>query len=77
VVSWLLNPVFPGSNPGGITIKLDMRYIILDDDANCEFLIDELTTEIENKIMEGYYRVIDLQTLEVIVSNRNGLFRRM
>lgn len=53
-----------------------MRYIILDDDANCEFLIDELTTEIENKIMEGYYRVIDLQTLEVIVSNRNGLFRR-
>jgi hypothetical protein len=53
-----------------------MRYIILDDDSNDEFLIDELTTEIKNKIKEGYYRVIDLETLEVIVSNRNGLFRR-
>jgi len=53
-----------------------MKYIILDDDANCEFLIDELTPEIESKIKEGYYRVIDLEKLEVIVSNRNGLFRR-
>ena len=53
-----------------------MRYIILDDDSNDEFLIDELTPEIENKIKEGYYRVIDLEKLEVIVSNRNGLFRK-
>jgi len=53
-----------------------MKYIILDDDTNDEFLIDKLTPEIENKIIEGYYRVIDLETLEVIASNRNGLFRR-
>ena len=56
--------------------RIKMRYIILDDDVNCEFLIDELTSEIEDKIKEGYYRVIDLETLEVIVSNKNGLFRR-
>ncbi len=53
-----------------------MRYIILDDDVNCEFLTDEITKDIEDQIIQGYYRVIDLETLEVIVSNKNGLFRR-
>ncbi len=53
-----------------------MKYLILDDDANCEFLTDEITKEIEDKIIQGYYRVIDLETLEVIVSNKNGLFKR-
>lgn len=53
-----------------------MRYIILDDDVNCEFLTDEITKDIEDQIIQGYYRVIDLETLEVIVSNKNGLFKR-
>jgi hypothetical protein len=75
VVSWLLTPVFPGSNPGGITKNINMKFLILDDDTNCEFLTDEITKEIEDKIIQGYYRVIDLETFEVIVSNRNGLFR--
>ena len=53
-----------------------MKYLILDDDANCEFLTDEITKDIEDQIIQGYYRVIDLETLEVIVSNKNGLFKR-
>jgi len=52
-----------------------MKYILLDSDAGCVFLCNEITEEIENKIIEGYYQLIDLETMETINSNRNGLFR--
>lgn len=51
-----------------------MRYIVIDSDAGCLFKTDEITKNIEEKIMDGYYRVIDIETMESIASNKNGLF---
>jgi hypothetical protein len=36
---------------------------------------NEITQEIEDKVKDGYYQLIDLETLETINSNKNGLFR--
>lgn len=52
-----------------------MKYIIVDNEGVCMFKTNEITKEIENKIKEGYYQLIDLETLETINSNKNGLFR--
>ena len=53
-----------------------MKYLLLDNDTHNIFLLDEITDEIEKKIKEGYYELVDLETMETINSNRNGLFRR-
>jgi hypothetical protein len=53
-----------------------MRYIVIDYDAGCINKTDIITKEIEDMILTGYYRVIDLETMETIDSNSNGLFRR-
>ena len=53
-----------------------MRYIIIDYDAGCINKTDTITKEIEDMITTGYYRVIDLDTMETIDSNKSGLFRR-
>jgi len=39
--------------------NINMKYLILDDDTNCEFLTDEITKDIEDQIIQGYYRVIE------------------
>lgn len=52
------------------------RYIIIDNDANCFFKTNEMTEEVEQKVKEGYYQIIDLETMETIHRNKNGLFRR-
>lgn len=52
-----------------------MKYIIIDSEAGCIFKTNKITEEIENKVKEGYYQLIDLETLETINSNKNGLFR--
>ena len=54
----------------------EYRYIIIDDDAYCVFKTNEITEELEQKVKEGYYQIIDLETMETIHSNKNGLFRR-
>lgn len=51
------------------------RYILLDDDTHSIFLMHEITEEVERKIKEGYWVVIDLETMETINSNKHGLFR--
>lgn len=53
-----------------------MRYIVIDYDAGCINKTDIITKEIEDMILTGYYRVIDLETMETIDSNSNGLFRK-
>ena len=52
-----------------------MKYIIIDSDGGCIFKTNTITEEIENKIKDGYYQLIDLETLETINSNKTGLFR--
>lgn len=52
-----------------------MKYIIIDSEAGCIFKTNIITQEIENKVKGGYYQLIDLETLETINSNKNGLFR--
>lgn len=52
-----------------------MKYLILDNEAGCMFKSNSITPEIENKVKEGYYQIVDLVTLETINSNKNGLFR--
>ena len=52
------------------------RYIVIDYDAGCINKTDELTDDIKDMIRQGYYRVIDLETMETIDSNKNGLFRK-
>ncbi len=54
----------------------DFRYIVIDYDAGCINKINDLTEDIEGMIHQGYYRVIDLETMETIDSNKNGLFRK-
>ena len=53
-----------------------MRYIVIDYDGGCINKTDEITEDIESMIRQGYYQVIDLETMETIDSNSNGLFRR-
>jgi hypothetical protein len=53
-----------------------MRYIVIDYDAGCINKTDIINKEIEDMILTGYYRVIDLETMETIDSNSNGLFRK-
>ena len=53
-----------------------MRYIVIDYDAGCINKTDIITKEIEDMILTGYYRVIDLEKMETIDSNSNGLFRK-
>jgi hypothetical protein len=52
------------------------RYIVIDYDSGCINKTDELTDDIKDMIHQGYYRVIDLETMETIDSNKNGLFRK-
>jgi len=54
----------------------DFRYIVIDSDAGCINKTNGLTDDIKGMIDQGYYRVIDLETMETIDSNKNGLFRR-
>ena len=54
----------------------DFRYIVIDYDAGCISKTNDLTEDIEGMILQGYYRVIDLETMETIDSNKNGLFRK-
>lgn len=53
----------------------DFRYIVIDYDAGCINKTNDLTDDIKSMIEQGYYRVIDLETMETINSNKNGLFR--
>ena len=55
--------------------RTDFRYIVIDYDAGCINKTNDLTDDIKSMIEQGYYRVIDLETIETIDSNRNGLFR--
>jgi len=52
-----------------------MKYIIIDNEGGFIFKTNKITEEIENKVKDGYYQLIDLETLETINSNKNGLFR--
>ena len=52
------------------------RYIVIDNDAGCINKTNDLTDDIKAMILQGYYRVIDLETMQTIDSNKNGLFRR-
>ena len=54
----------------------DFRYIVIDYDAGCISKTNDLTEDIKSMIHQGYYRVIDLETMETIDSNKNGLFRK-
>jgi hypothetical protein len=56
--------------------KVDFRYIVIDYDSYCISKTNDLTDDIKGMIEQGYYRVIDLQTIETIDSNKNGLFRK-
>ena len=53
----------------------DFRYIVIDYDAGYINKTNDLTDDIKSMIEQGYYRVIDLETMETINSNKNGLFR--
>lgn len=53
----------------------DFRYIVIDYDAGCINKTNDLTDDIKSMIEQGYYTVIDLETMETINSNKNGLFR--
>lgn len=53
----------------------DFRYIVIDYDAGCINKTNDLTDDIKSMIEQGCYRVIDLETMETINSNKNGLFR--
>lgn len=55
---------------------INFRYIVIDYDAGCISKTNDLTEDIESMIHQGYYRVIDLETMETIDSNKNGLFRK-
>jgi len=54
----------------------DFRYIVIDYDAGCINKTNDLNDEILSMIEQGYYRVIDLETMETIDHNGNGLFRK-
>lgn len=53
----------------------NFRYIVIDYDAGCINKTNDLTDDIKSMIEQGYYRVIDLETMETINSNKNGLLR--
>ena len=53
----------------------DFRYIVIDYDSGCINKTNDLTDDIKSMIEQGYYRVIDLETMETINSNKNGLLR--
>lgn len=53
----------------------DFRYIVIDYDAGCINKTNDLTDDIKSMIEQGYYRVIDLETMETINSNKNVLLR--
>ena len=53
----------------------DFRYIVIDYDGGCINKTNDLTDDIKSMIEQGYYRVIDLETMETINSNKNGLLR--
>ena len=55
---------------------MDFRYIVIDYDAGCINKTNDLTDDIKGMIKQGYYRVIDLETMETIDSNKVGLFTR-
>lgn len=57
------------------TYTTDFRYIVIDYDAGCISKTNDLTEDIKSMIHQGYYRVIDLETMETIDSNKNVLFR--
>lgn len=54
----------------------EYRYIVIDYDAGCINKTNDLSDDIKGMIEQGHYRVIDLQTMETIDSNKNGLFRK-
>ena len=54
----------------------DFRYIVIDYDAGCINKTNDLNDDILSMIEQGYYRVIDLETMETIDHNINGLFRK-
>jgi len=53
----------------------DFRYIVIDYDAGCINKTNDLNDDILSMIEQGYYRVIDLVTMETIDHNKNGLIR--
>lgn len=55
---------------------MEYRYIVVDYEACCINKTNDLTDDIKGMIEQGYYRVIDLETMETIDSDKNGLFRR-
>lgn len=57
-------------------MKMKYRYIIIDYDVGCINKTNDLTDDIKDMIHQGYYRVIDLETMETIDSNKNGLLIR-
>ena len=48
---------------------------MIDYDGGCINKTNDLTDDIKSMIEQGYYRVIDLETMETINSNKNGLLR--
>lgn len=54
----------------------NFRYIVIDHDAGYISKANEITEMIESMVEQGYYEIIDLETMETINSDKNGLFRK-
>ena len=54
----------------------NFRYIVIDHDAGYISKTNEITEMIEAMVKQGYYEIIDLETMETINSDKNGLFRK-
>lgn len=54
----------------------NFRYIVIDHDAGYISKTNEITEMIESMVEQGYYEIIDLETMETINSDKNGLFRK-
>jgi hypothetical protein len=56
--------------------NIKYRYIIIDYDSGCINKTNDLTDDIKGMVEQGYYRIIDLEDMETIDSNKYGLFRK-
>ena len=54
----------------------NFRYIVIDHDAGCINKTNEITEDIESMVHQGYYEIIDLETMETINSDKTGFVRR-